>query len=174
MMLPATVVNPGELIRPRVEPRLALMLDRTVRKRMTTAGELLAATVAAFPALEIVDSRYDRDHLGAVDHIADNCGAAQLLLGRGVEPPAEGSLRRLRLPLALDGARAEALDGPIAGALSALEASLWLANALTNSTYDIAGGALLVVPAGNAAVELRPGLHVSTHDPALGSVELWG
>jgi 2-keto-4-pentenoate hydratase len=174
MMLPATVVNPGELIRPRVEPRLALMLDRTVRKRMTTAGELLAATVAAFPALEIVDSRYDRDHLSAVDHIADNCGAAQLLLGRGVAPPAEGSLRRLRLPIALDGARAEAPDGHVAGALSALEASLWLANALTNSRYDIPGGALLVVPAGNAAIDLRPGLHASTHHPELGTLELWG
>jgi 2-keto-4-pentenoate hydratase len=174
MMLPDDVVNPGELLRPRVEPRLALMLDRTVRKRMATVAELLAAVVAAFPALEVVDTRYDRDDLTAVDHVADNCGAARLLIGRGVAPPAEGTLRRLRMPLALDGARPEASDALVAPALSALDASLWLANALTNSRYDIPGGALLVVPAGNAAVDLRPGVHVRTHDPELGSLELWG
>jgi hypothetical protein len=50
MMLPATAVNPGELIHPRVEPRLALMLDRTVRKRMTTAGELTSPTTAERPS----------------------------------------------------------------------------------------------------------------------------
>jgi 2-keto-4-pentenoate hydratase len=174
MMLPDAVVNPGELLRPRVEPRLALMLDRSVRKHLTTAGELLRAIVAAFPALEIVDSRYDRDDVTAVDHVADNCGAAQLLLGRGVAPPAEGSLRRLRMPLALDGARAEPLDGAVAPALSALDGAMWLANALIRSRYDIPGGALLVVPAGNAALDLRPGIHVRTHDPVLGSLELWG
>jgi 2-keto-4-pentenoate hydratase len=171
MMLPDTVVNPGELIRPRVEPRLALMLDRSVRKRMATVGELLAATVAAFPALEVVDSRYDGDDLTAVDHVADNCGAARVLLGRSVAPPAEGSLRRLRMPLALNGGRPE--EPAAAPALSALEAGLWLANALTNSKYDIYGGALLVVPAGNAAMELHRGVHVRTHDHALGSLELW-
>ena len=174
MMLPDAVVNPGELIRPRVEPRLALMLDRSVRKHMGTAGELLAAIVAAFPALEIVDSRYDRDELAAADHVADNCGAARVLLGRSVAPPAEGTLRRLRMPLALDGAAPESQDGAAAPALSALEASLWLSNVLTGSRYDIPGGALLVVPAGTAAVDLRPGVHVSMHDGALGSLELWG
>jgi 2-keto-4-pentenoate hydratase len=174
MVLPDAVVNPGELIRPRVEPRLALMLDRSVRKRMATVAELLAAVVAAFPALEVVDTRYDRDDLTAVDHVADNCGAARLLIGRGVAPPAEGTLRRLRMPVALDGARPEASDAAVSPALSALEASLWLANALTNSRYDIPGGALLVVPAGNAALDLRPGVHVRTHDPELGSLELWG
>ena len=174
MMLPDAVVNPGELIRPRVEPRLALMLDRSVRKHLATAGELLGAIVAAFPALEIVDTRYDRDGLTAVDHVADNCGAAKLLLGRGVAPPAEGSLRRLRMPLSLDGARPEPQGDAIAPSLSALEAGLWLANALIHSRYDIPGGALLVVPAGNAALDLRPGVHVSTHDPTLGRLELWG
>jgi 2-keto-4-pentenoate hydratase len=174
MMLPDAVVNPGELIRPRVEPRLALMLDRSVRKHLATPGELLGAIVAAFPALEVVDTRYNRDGLTAVDHVADNCGAAKLLLGRGVAPPAEGSLRRLRMPLSLDGARAEQYGDAMAPALSALEAGVWLANALIHSRYDIPGGALLVVPAGNAALDLRPGVHVSTRDPTLGRLELWG
>jgi 2-keto-4-pentenoate hydratase len=174
MMLPGNVVNPGELIRPRVEPRLALMLDRSVRKRMATVGELLAAVVAAFPALEIVDSRYDHDDLTVVDHVADNCGAARLLIGRSVAPPAEGTLRRLRLPLSMNGALPPPSDRTVAPALSALEASVWLANALTTTRDDITGGALLVVPAGDAAVDLRPGVHVQTHDPELGSLELWG
>jgi 2-keto-4-pentenoate hydratase len=78
------------------------------------------------------------------------------------------------MPLAVNGALPAPSDRPAAPALSALDASVWLANALTNSRDDITGGALLVVPAGDAAVDLRPGVHVRTHDPELGSLEIWG
>lgn len=59
MLLPRAVVDLGELIRPRVEPKLAFLLARPLRGPVITAGDLLAATDRVFPCIEIVDSRYE-------------------------------------------------------------------------------------------------------------------
>jgi 2-keto-4-pentenoate hydratase len=65
-------------------------------------------------------------------------------------------------------------DGRASAALSALEASVWLANELSLRRDDAAAGALLVAPTGTTAVELRPGVRVRAHERELGSLELWG
>lgn len=173
MMLPGAVINPGELIRPRVEPRLALLFDRRVREPVQTTADLLAATAMAFPALEVVDSRYDGDDVSLADHVADNCAIAKLLIGEGVAPPAEGTLRRLRIDLDVDGARGRDHDGASAPAMSALDACLWLVNELARSRERIAPWALLVAPAGTASAALWPGVRVRSEDGELGSLELW-
>jgi 2-oxo-3-hexenedioate decarboxylase len=174
VVLPAGVVNVGELIRPRVEPRIALALERPLRGPIRTASDLLSATVRAHIALEVIDSRYDRDSLGAADHIADNGGTASLLLGPGVTPPAEGTLRRLRVDLDVEAGWVGLRDTGATTSLSTLEASVWLANQLSLRRHDHAAGALLLVPAGTDAVELRPGVRVRAYGRELGTLELWG
>jgi 2-oxopent-4-enoate/cis-2-oxohex-4-enoate hydratase len=174
MLLPAAVVNVGELIRPRVQPRLALELERPLRGPIRTVSDLLSATVRAYAALEVVDSRYDRDSLGPPDQIADNGGTAFVLLGPAVTPPAEGTLRRLRIDVDVEAGWVGLRDAGRAAGLSALDASLWLASQLSRARPDAAGGALLVAPAGGASVDLRPGVRVRAYDRQLGSFELWG
>jgi 2-keto-4-pentenoate hydratase len=174
MLLPAGVVNVGELIRPRIEPRLALALERPLRGPIRTASDLLAATVRAHIALGVVDSRYDHDSLGATDHIADNCGVARLLIGPGVTPPAEGTLRRLRIDLHVEAGWVGLRDAGGGLSLSALDACVWLANQLSLMHHDQAAGALLVAPAGGSTVEMRPGVRVRAYERELGSLELWG
>jgi 2-keto-4-pentenoate hydratase len=174
MVLPAGVVNVGELIRPRVEARLALALERPLRGPIRTASDLLSATVRAHIALEVLDSRYDRDSLGAADRIADNDGSARLLIGPGVAPPAEGTLRRLRIDLDVEAGWVGLRDVGAASSLSALDACVWLANQLSLVRHDQAAGALLLAPAGSSAVELGPGVRVRAYERELGSLELWG
>jgi 2-keto-4-pentenoate hydratase len=174
MLLPGGVVNSGELIRPRVEPRLALLVDRRVREPMETTADLLAATAMAYPALEVVDSRYDGHDASLADHVADNCATAKVLIGEGVAPPAEGTLRRLRIDLDLDGAAGGAdVDDAVSPGMSALDACLWLANELGASRQRVAPWALLLAPAGTASAELWPGVRVRSRDSELGSLELW-
>ena len=174
MVLPAGVVNVGELIRPRVEARIALALERPLRGPIRTASDLLSATVRAHMALEVVDSRYDRDSLGPADLIADNGGAARLLVGPGLTPPAEGTLRRLRIDLDVEAGWVGLRDVGAPSSLSALDACVWLANRLSLMRHDQAAGALLVVPAGGDTVEMRPGVRVRAYERELGNLELWG
>jgi 2-keto-4-pentenoate hydratase len=174
MVLPAGVVNGGELTRPRVEPRLVLTLERPLRGPIHTPSDLLSATVQAHLGLEVVDSRYDRDAIRQADQIADNDGAARLLVGPGVTPPPEGTLRRLRIDLDVETGSVGLLDAGTSGSLSALEAAVWLANELSVTRADVADGLVLVVPAGSDAVELRPGVRVRAYERDLGALELWG
>jgi 2-keto-4-pentenoate hydratase len=174
MVLPAGVVNGGELIRPRVEPRIALALEQPLRGPIRSASDLLSATVRAHLALEVVDSHYDRHTPAIADRIADGGGAARVLIGPGVVPPAEGTLRRMRIDLDVEAGWVGLRDGGAPAPLSALDAALWLANHLSRLPDDRGAGLLLVVPAGSGTVDLRPGVRVRAYDRELGSLELWG
>jgi 2-keto-4-pentenoate hydratase len=174
MLLPAGVINGGELTRPRVEPRLVLRLELPLRGPIRTPSDLLSATVRAHIGLEVLDPHYDHDRLGLADQIADNGGAARLLIGSGVTTPAEGTLRRLRIDLDVETGWVGLRDAGASGWLSALESAVWLANELSHTRPEIADGLLLVVPAGSDAVELRPGVRVRAYERDLGALELWG
>ncbi len=75
------VVRAGELIRPRVEAEIALVLGRDLPAPDATTGELIAAVDHAVAALEIVDSRIEDWRIGIVDTIADNGSSARFVLG---------------------------------------------------------------------------------------------
>jgi 2-keto-4-pentenoate hydratase len=104
MLVSSGVVDLSRLIHPRAEPRLGFLLGRPLREPIEAANDLLAATDRVMPCLEIVDHRYDGARPRVADVVADNCGTSGLLLGRGVRPPADGHLRRLRVRLDADGA----------------------------------------------------------------------
>jgi 2-keto-4-pentenoate hydratase len=169
MLLSNGSVEPKHLIAPRVEPKLAFIVSRSVRRPIATVSDLLASTYRVYPCLEVIDSRYGRERLGAADDIADNCGAARLMLGRGVPPPAEGHLRRAHLRFEVDGAGTEpgraALDFPP-------EATLWLGNQWIATAGEILPGTLLTAAAAAPAVALAPRARVAASFRGIGSVEL--
>jgi len=169
MLLTNGVVEPEYLIAPRVEAKLAFMVSRSLRRPIATVSDLLAATYRVFPCLEVIDSRYGRDGLGAADDIADNCGAARIVLGRGVRPPAEGHLRRAHLRFDVDGTAPEpgpaALDCPP-------EATLWLGNRWIATAGELLPGTLLTAAAAAPAVPLAPRVRIAASFSGIGSVEL--
>src|SRR5215217_1503294 len=79
------VVQSGEslslddLIHPRAEPEIALLVGRAIQAP-TTAAHVLAATEAVFAAVEVVDSRYSAS-FRLPDSVADNAGAARVVVG---------------------------------------------------------------------------------------------
>jgi 2-keto-4-pentenoate hydratase len=172
MLLPGDVVAPGHLIAPRVEPKLAFLIARTLRRPIATVSDLLAATYRVFPCLEVVDSRFGREHPGPADDIADNCGAGRLLLGRGVPPPAEGHLRRTLVHFEVDGTAPERAGGGRAALVAALEATLWLGNRWIRTARALLPGTLLTSTAAAPAVTLTPLAHVAASFRGIGSVEL--
>jgi 2-keto-4-pentenoate hydratase len=172
MLLPSGVVAAGELIAPRVEPKVAFLVARTLRRPIATVSDLLAATYRVFPCLEVVDSRYGRERPGAVDDIADNCGAARLLLGPGVPPPAEGHLRRTHVRFEVDGVTPERASGGRAALVAAPEATLWLGNRWIRTARALLPGTLLTSTAVAPAVALAPLARVVASFRGIGSVEL--
>ena len=85
------LIPPGQalqldgLIHPRAEPEIAFLIGKRIVAPTTVVG-VLTATEAVFPAIEIVDSRY-YEPFRLPDSVADNAGAARVVLGtRGRAP----------------------------------------------------------------------------------------
>jgi 2-keto-4-pentenoate hydratase len=85
MVLACDTVSLDGLLRPRVAAKLAFRLGDSLDDPDLDETDLLAATSELLPTLEVIDSRYVAVAVGAADRLADNCGAALMLLG----PPAQ-------------------------------------------------------------------------------------
>ena len=128
MVIPAgESLGLDNLIHPRAEPEIAFLVGRTIEAPTTVAG-VLTAVEAVLPAIEVVDSRY-REAFRLPDSVADNAGAAHVVLGSRARRPGElvdlallGCVFRCRA--AIDTAAGGAVLGHPAAAL------VWLAEVL--------------------------------------------
>jgi 2-keto-4-pentenoate hydratase len=172
MLLDTTAADVSGLTRPRVEPKLAFRLSRPLRGPIPTAGDILRATERVMPCLEIVDSRFNGHRTRPADDIAENGAAAKLLVGEGVQPPADGHLRRVRVQLRVDGRAFEPALRRGRADFPPHEAVSWLGGRLAAASLDPGPGTLLVSPAIGTAVDLEPGVRVIAHFSGLGTVQL--
>ena len=85
MVLPdGTGVPRSAFCAPRVEPEVAFRLRAPLRGPGVTIAEVMAATEAVAPALEIVDSRIADWRITLADTIADNASSGAVVLGNWV------------------------------------------------------------------------------------------
>ena len=125
-----------------------------------------------FPAIEVVDSRY-AEPFRLPDSVADNAGAARVVLGAAGRRPAE--LPELPLlgcvfcsPGGFDTAAGGAAMGDPAAAVA------WLAGALAARGERIEAGSIVLTGGLTASVAAAPGDRVTAEFDGLGSVEVRG
>ena len=117
------------LIHPRVEPEVAVLVEKDLAGPGLTPARVCPAIHWAFGALEVVDSRFRDYRFRAEDNTADNSSAARFVLGLPVSLAAAPDLRLAGVVLWRDGrvvgsgVGADALGGPI-------RAVAWLAERL--------------------------------------------
>jgi 2-keto-4-pentenoate hydratase len=140
---------------------------RRLRSQVSSVAELLELTERVVPCLEVLDDRYQATDVDLVDDIADNCAAAGLLLGDGVETPPEDELLAVRVEM---GASAD--TAILAPAISPVRATLWLANRVVQESGELEPGALLLSSACCPSLELVPGVEVSADFGGLGALAL--
>jgi 2-oxo-3-hexenedioate decarboxylase len=157
------------LIHPRAEPEIAFLVDRTIRAPTTTM-QVLSATEAVFPAIEVVDSRYATS-FRLPDSVADNAGATHVVIGNGARRPGElvdlsvlGCVFRYRG--GIDTAAGGAVLGHPANAL------VWLAEALGARGEAIEAGWIVLTGGLTASVALQPQGVVTAEFDGLGSIGL--
>jgi len=155
-------VPAGRFIAPRVEAEIAFVMAGALQGPGVTAADVLAATGAVAPALEILDTRIHRidPETGArrtvLDTIADNAANAGLVLGAVRHPPGAFDLPRVGVALLRDGAVEE--TGLGAGVLGdPLRSMAWLANRLAEHGDRITPGEVVLSGSFIRAVEAPPG-----------------
>ena len=171
MLLPAGAPVPlDQLIRPRAEPEIAFLIGERLDGPVTSAG-VLAATEAVMAAIEIMDSRYS-DRFRLQDSVADNAGAARVVLGSRPRTPSEAG--DLRLIGCVFRSRGDVVGTAAGGAVMGDPAAAvaWLVNTLAARGEHLPAGSVVLSGGLTASVELRPGTNVVAEMDGLGSVEV--
>lgn len=157
----------SSLIHPRVESEIAFLLGRDLPGPTATVATVLAATEGLFPALEVLDSRYDDFRFTLEDVVADNASASRIVLGGRLLPPSAVDCQLEGMVLRHDG---EVVDTAAGAAVSGHPAAAvaWLAR----QAGGLPAGAIVLSGGMTAPIALVPGAVVSAEFTTLGSVTL--
>lgn len=159
-----------ELVAPRVEAELAFVLAADLAGPGVTRDDALRAIDGVLPALEVVDSRVAEWRSRIADTVADNGGAARVVLGSAT-PVAGLDLRLLGVLLSRNGTPID--SGAGAAALGHPAAALgWLANTLAGFGEGLRRGDIVLAGALTRMVPARPGDRFSAEFAHLGTVSV--
>ena len=162
-------VSLATLCAPRVEPEVAFLLGAPLRGPGVTVSDVMAATRAVAPALEIVDSRIADWRITLADTIADNASSAAVVLGDWVPIARAPELPHTTATLVINESAVETGSGTaVMGHPAAAVA--WLANALASYDVAIEAGHLVMSGSYTAAPFVVSGNRTSAHISGLGTV----
>jgi 2-keto-4-pentenoate hydratase len=159
----------ASLIQPMVEMEIAFFLRRPLTGPGVTTTDVLLATEAVAPALEVIDSRVRDWQISFVDTVADNGSSARFVIGGQLARAVDIDLRSIGGVLWRDGEVA----GTGAGAASLghpARAVAWLANSLAVYGQGLQEGHVALSGALTAAQRAAAGQCFRADFHVLGSV----
>ncbi|NEY21370.1 2-keto-4-pentenoate hydratase [Heyndrickxia ginsengihumi] len=170
------IVNGGtvsykRVLQPKVEAEIAFILKRDLIGPNVTTFDVLLATDAIVPALEIVDSRIKNWNITLADTVADNASSGLYVLGKHSKKITEVDLKQIGMALYQNdvlqntGVGAAALGDPA-------KCVAWLANKLSAYGIALKAGEVILSGALSAAIEAKPGDHFYAKFAGLGDVEV--
>ena len=168
MELPGdNVLEVARFIQPRAEPEIAFRTNRSLSGPGVTGAEVLAATEAVAPAIDILDSRVTGYQFTLADVTADNSSAAAYAVGEWVEP--EGDLRLTGCVFEKNGdlvataSGAAVMDHPAA-------AMAWFVRKLHQRDLSLPAGSVVLAGSWTAAIPVASGDIVHAEFDRIGSV----
>lgn len=162
----------ASLLQPRVEPEIAVILKKTLRGPGLTDLDIIAATEAVVPAIEIVDSRIENWKITFGDTVADNGSSARFVIGSKRTDPNALDLRTAGVVFYKN----DQLTGTGAGAAvlgaNPFRAVAWLANTLAGAGLELAAGDVILPGALCGMVSVAAGDSVKADFGPLGTVSV--
>lgn len=147
-------------IHPKIEPEIAFMIKSDLKGKVSRE-EVLEATEAVCPCLEILDSRYEGfKYFSMEDVISDNSSSSHYILGEWEKDFRAMDLRNLSMLMKVNGqivqeGRSDAISGdPVVSVIQ-------LAELLAERDQYIKAGTFVLAGAATAAVALESGMEVS-------------
>jgi len=159
----------SRFIQPRAEPEIAFYTGADLAGPDVTAADVLEATEAVAPAVDLLDSRFTGYSFSLADVTADNSSAGGYVIGDPM--PLSGDL-------SLTGCVFEKNGEVIATAAGAAvmghpaEAMAWFVRKLHQRGRSLVAGSLVLAGAWTAAVPMEPGDVVRAEFDRYGSVEV--
>lgn len=166
---PGEPVDFGRLLQPRIEAEVAFFLVGDLNRPDIGPGDVLAATGAVAPALEIVDSRIAGWDISIVDTVADNASSGLFTVGPERRPP--GALDLAACPMRLWRGEEEVSAGTGSACLGhPAIAVAWLAAAARSYGRPLRAGEIVLSGALGPMVPVRAGDRFTAEIGGLGQV----
>ncbi|WP_321803407.1 2-keto-4-pentenoate hydratase [Burkholderia sp. BCC1988] len=159
----------GNLMQPKVEAEVALVLERDLPEPGVTVAQMLRATAFALPAIEVVGSRIADWNIRFVDTVADNASSSAFVLGSTPVPLAGLDLRLAGMVMERGGDQVS-LGAGAACLGHPLNAAVWLANTMASRGRGLKAGDVVLTGALGPMVAVRPGDVFEARIEGLGAV----
>jgi 2-keto-4-pentenoate hydratase len=164
-------VDAGRYCYPRVEIEVAFLLGADLPGQGCTEDDVLAATEAFAPSIELIDSRILDWRISLADTIADNASSAGFVVGAARVEPGGVDIKAIDATLHRNGelvaqGRSDAVLG------NPVTAVAWLARTVARFGVRLRAGHLVLPGACARAIDARPGDEFLASFTGLGDVAL--
>ena len=164
-------VPAGKYLYPRVEVEVGFVLADDLPGEGCTEDDVLAATAAFAPAIELIDTRIKDWKIKLCDTIADNASSAGWVLGEARVSPKDIDIQNIDAVLTRNGetvakGRSDAVLG------NPVTAVAWLARKVDQFGVRLRAGDIVLPGSCTRAIDARPGDDFVAKFDGLGSVHL--
>jgi len=166
-----TPVTAAKYLYPRVEVEVGFILADDLPGAGCTEDDVLAATAAFAPAIELIDTRITDWKIKLCDTIADNASSAGWVLGEARVSPKDIDIKAIDALLTRNGevvakGRSDAVLG------NPVTAVAWLARKVDSFGVRLKAGDIVLPGSCTKAIDARPGDDFIAEFDGLGSVHL--
>lgn len=156
---------------PRVEVEVGFILSEDLPGAGCTEDDVVAATGALAPSIELIDTRITDWKIALCDTIADNASSAGFVLGEARVPPRDLDARAIDAVLTRNGeVVAEGRGDAVLG--NPVTAVAWLARKVESFGVRLRKGDIVLPGSCTRAIDARPGDEFVAEFSGLGSVRL--
>ncbi|WP_067976283.1 2-keto-4-pentenoate hydratase [Mycolicibacter icosiumassiliensis] len=164
-------VKAANYLYPRVEVEVAFILAADLPGADCTEEDVLAATEAFAPAIELIDSRISDWKIKLCDTIADNASSAGFVLGKQRVKPGDIDIKNIDAALTKNGevvaqGRSDAVLG------NPVTAVAWLARKVESFGVRLKAGDIVLPGTATRAIDVHAGDDCVAEFSGLGSVRL--
>jgi 2-keto-4-pentenoate hydratase len=164
-------VAAGRFLYPRVEVEVGFILADDLPGAGCTEDDVLAATAAFAPSIELIDTRITDWKIKLCDTIADNASSAGWVLGKERVSPKDLDIRNVDAVLRRNGeVVAEGRSDAVLG--NPVTAVAWLARKVDDFGVRLRAGDIVLPGSCTRAIDCRPGDEFVADFAGLGSVRL--
>jgi 2-keto-4-pentenoate hydratase len=164
-------VNTAKYLFPRVEVEVGFILAEDLPGAGCTEDDVLAATAAFAPSIELIDTRIRDWKIALCDTIADNASSAGWVLGPQRVSPKDIDITGIDAVLTRNGeVVAEGRSDAVLG--NPVTAVAWLARKVDSFGVRLKAGDIVLPGSCTRAIDARPGDEFVADFAGLGSVRL--
>src|SRR5277367_6965328 len=164
-------VKAGQYLYPRVEVEVGFILAADLPGADCTEDDVLAATAALVPSIELIDTRINDWKIALCDTIADNASSAGFVLGTGRVAPRDIDITQIDAVLTCNGeAAAKGRSDAVLG--NPVTAVAWLARKVESFGVRLRAGDIVLPGSCTRAIDAPPGSNFVADFDGLGAVRL--